>query len=109
MEDLKTQHFADLTAMKQDNDDLAKLVEEKVKVAQLQSELSDVKQQLVLSQYQDTTSSFVQLLEKEFKEFSLQVSDRYTQQLIALFKGLTQIQEDYNDFEHQSDLLEDHM
>ena len=41
---MKTQHFTDLTIVKQVNDDLAKnLVEEKVKVAQFQSELSDVK------------------------------------------------------------------
>ena len=50
LEDLKTQHFVDLTVVKQTNYDLAKkLVEEKVKFAQLQSELSDVKQHLVLS------------------------------------------------------------
>ena len=69
---MKTQHFAYLTSVKQANDDLAKkLVQEKVKFSQLQSDPSDVKHQLVLSQSQATTSSFVQLSEKEFKEFSM--------------------------------------
>ena len=71
------------------------------KIYLLEQQLKDI--QLVL-----TTSSFSKFTGEEFKQLASRVHDDYYQGMINIFKGFNEMQELYNAFEHQYDILHDH-
>ena len=54
------------------------------------------------------TSSFSKFRKEEFKELAYRIEDDLHQVMVCIFEGLNDMQETYNPFELQSDLLYDH-
>ena len=53
-------------------------------------------------------SSFSKFTEEELTKLASRIQNDLHQLMVKLFKGLNEMQETYNAFEHQSNLLYDH-
>ena len=65
-------------------------------------------QQLKDLQLAFSTSSFSKFTGEEFKQLACKIHDQFYQGMVNLYKGFNEMQELYNSFEHQSEVLHEH-
>ena len=59
-------------------------------------------------QLASTTSSFSKFKGEEFKQLACKINDQFYQRMVNLYKGFNEMQELYNSFEHQLEVLHEH-
>ena len=94
----------------QENNDLLKQNPEEAQGLNVKhvENITTLEQQLEDFQFIYVASSFSKFTKEEFQELASKIQHDLNKVMLGLFEGLNYIQETYNSFEHQFDLLYDH-
>ena len=95
--------------LQKENDYLKHHLENSDVLSQQQvDKIATLEQHLKESQLVSPTSSFSRLTTKEFKQLAYRVHDEFYQSMANLYVGFNEMQELYNSFKRQSNVLQDH-
>ena len=109
MQDLKNRQKDQLKQLQEKNDLLKQEIRETKGLNVKHGEnIADLENQLKYFQFIYVASSFSKFTKEEFQELASKVQDDLYKVMVGLFEGLNEMQETYNAFEQQSDLLYDH-